>query len=121
MELEDLDDNERLALVALLKLVVLSDGKVSAEEIGEIDDVVDAFGEEEYQKLLDQVEGRFPTEAALKKFLPEVTRPDARELIYGLILEAAASEALQGQEPELLAWLGKAWEVEVKFDEGELP
>jgi uncharacterized tellurite resistance protein B-like protein len=117
MDLEDMEPSERLALVALLKLVVLSDGGVSPEEVDEIQDVVDAFGEDEYQKLLDQVEERFADEAALKKFLGTVKRQDARELIYGFILETASGEALQGKEPELLGWLGKAWNVEVKVDD----
>lgn len=112
-----MEPSERLALVALLKLVVLSDGGVSPEEVDEIQDVVDAFGEDEYQKLLDQVEERFADEAALKKFLGTVKRQDARELIYGFILETASGEALQGKEPELLGWLGKAWNVEVKVDD----
>lgn len=117
MDLEDLEPSERLALVALLKLVVLSDRSVSPEEIDEIQDVVEAFGEDGYQKLLDQVEEEFPDEGALKKFLGTVKREDARELIYGLILETASAEALQGQEPELLAWLAKAWNVELKVDD----
>jgi uncharacterized tellurite resistance protein B-like protein len=53
VELSDLREDERLALVALLKVAVVADGSVSDEEVEEISDVVEGFGESEYRKLVD--------------------------------------------------------------------
>jgi len=119
MELADLRGDERLALVALLKVAVVADGSVSEEEVEEIGEVVDAFGEDEYRKLVEEVARRFQSGDDLKSFLETIERPEARELIYGFFLEEAVGEALQGRESELVAWLADAWEIEVKIDEGE--
>ncbi len=121
MELSDLREDERLALVALLKVAVVADGSVSDEEVEEIGDVVEAFGEGEYRKLVDEVSRRFQSQDDLKDFLETIERPEARELIYGFFLEEAAPEALRGRESELVAWLADAWKIEVEIDDGEAP
>ena len=119
VELSDLRGDERLALVALLKVAVVADGSVSDEEVEEIGDVVEAFGEREYRELVDEVSRRFQSQDDLKTFLETIERPEARELIYGFFLEEAAPEALRGRESELVAWLADAWKIEVEIDDGE--
>lgn len=121
VELSDLRGDERLALVALLKVAVVADGSVSDEEVEEIGDIVEAFGEREYRELVDEVSRRFQSQDDLKTFLETIERPEARELIYGLFLEEAAPEALRGRESELVAWLADAWKIEVEIDDGEAP
>ena len=117
MELKDLDDNETLALAALLKFVVLADGRVTPEEQEEIDMLVEELGEDRYRRAIDQVATRFSDEDALKKFLGTIKRQEARELIFGAIFEAALIDAIEGNESEILDWVGKEWDVEVEYDE----
>lgn len=119
MDLSDLHADERLALVALLKVAVLADGTISDEEIEEIGDVVEAFGEGEYRKLADEVSRRFQSQDDLKTFLETIERPEARDLIYGFFLEEAAAEALRGRESELVDWLAEAWGIDVEIDDDE--
>jgi uncharacterized tellurite resistance protein B-like protein len=121
MELSDLRGDERLALVALLEVAVVADGSVSDEEVEEIGEVIEAFGEDEYRALVDEVSRRFPTEDDLMSFLETIERPEARELIYAFFLEGAASDALRGRESVLVDWLAETWGIEVKIDEGEAP
>ena len=90
MELSDLRSDERLALVALLEAAVVADGSVSDDEVEDIRKVVDAFGEDEYRKLVDEVSRRFQSRDDLLSFLETIERPEARELIYGLFLQEAA-------------------------------
>jgi Tellurite resistance protein TerB len=113
MELSDLNADERTALVGLVKAVVLSDGRISEDEVQEVEEIVEAFGEEAYRQCLDAFESRFPDEASFQKFLTTIKRPDARELIYGTVLAGAASDAIEGHESELLSWVEKAWNIEV--------
>lgn len=113
MELEDLNEDEKTALVGLVKAVVLSDGKVSEDEREEVDQIVAALGEEGYQRHLDLFESRFPDEVAFQKFLKTITRQDARDLIYGTVLSGAAADAIEGGESDLLSWLATAWNIEV--------
>jgi len=117
MELEELNQDERTALVGLMKLTVLSDGNVSEEELEEIEDLVDAFGEEAYESTLDAFEKRFADAEAFKAFLAKIGRQDARELIFGTVLEAAGSEAIEGREAELLDWLAKAWNIKIEIED----
>jgi hypothetical protein len=115
MELRDLNGDERLALVGLMKAVVLSDGEVSDDEIEHVETLVDAFGEKEYQRMLDAFEQRFPDEAAFKKFLETIGRQDARELIFATVLEGADEGGIEGGETELLDWLSDAWNVTIEI------
>jgi hypothetical protein len=117
MELEELNQDERTALVGLMKLTVLSDGNVSEEELEDIEDLVDAFGEEAYESTLDAFEKRFADVESFKAFLAKIGRQDARELIFGTMLEAAGSEAIEGREAELLDWLAKAWNIKIQIED----
>jgi len=117
MELADLNQNEQLALAGLLEFVVLASGHVTEDEQIEIDSIVEALGEENYRKAVDQVDKRFPDEKALRAYLTSIDRQDARELIYGVVMEAAMTDTVEGRESELLEWLAEAWKVEVTFEE----
>jgi hypothetical protein len=117
MELEDLNQDERTALVGLMKLTVMSDGNVSEEELEYVEDLVDAFGEDGYQSTLDAFEKRFSDGETFKTFLAKIGRQDARELIFGTVLEAAGSEAIEGREAELLDWLGKTWDIKIEIED----
>jgi hypothetical protein len=118
MELRDLSHEERLALVALLEVVLESDRAVSDGEVADIDRVVGELGRDEYQRLVLEVDRRFPTEDELKAFLPSITRQDARELIFGTVLDTAIEDSVDPRESEFLDWLATLWNVRVEL-EGE--
>lgn len=113
LDIEDLNEDQRTALVGLLKVVVLADGTISDEEVAEVAEVVEALGEEEYQRLLDRFEAKFPDLPSFQKFLETIQGQDERELIFGTILSGAAGDAIEKGESELLAWLAKAWNIQV--------
>jgi uncharacterized membrane protein YebE (DUF533 family) len=113
MELDELNEDERTALVGLVKSIIFADGRISEDEKDEVADIVDALGEESYQKHMDFFEERFSDEASFQKFLKTIKRQEARELIYGTILDGAAADAIEGGESELLTWLATAWDLEV--------
>jgi hypothetical protein len=117
MELRDLNQDERTALVGLMKLVVMSDGNVSEEELEHVEDLVEAFGEESYQRTLDAFEKRFTDEDGFRAFLRTIGRQDARELIFGTVLEGAGAEAIENVESDLLDWLAQTWNVKIEIDD----
>lgn len=119
MELKDLAPEERIAFVALLKATVMADGNVSEEERGRIEEIADEIGEDIYERALDEVERRFADEDSLKKFLGTIARPEAREVIYGTVFELALTNAVEGRESELLAWLANAWQIKVEYEKPE--
>jgi hypothetical protein len=103
----------------LLEAAVVADGSLSNDEVEHIRKVVDAFGEEEYRKLVDEVARRFQSQDDLMNFLETIQRPEPRDLIYGLFLAEASGEALRGRESELVDWLAEVWQLDVKIDDGE--
>src|ERR1041384_2002353 len=112
--LENFTADEKLALVVLLKRFVSEDGDVSSEEVDVIGVVAAALGEEEYRRLVDDADARLQDDAAVRAFLESITRQEARDTIYGLAFEAAASEALQDIETDMLDWLAKTWSIQVQ-------
>jgi hypothetical protein len=113
MELSDLTREERVALAALLELVVESNAGVSNDELKEVKHVVDAVGDVAYAEAA----ARFRDEADLKAFLPSITRQEAREVIYGAVLETALPDAMGAHESAMLNWLGKVWGIAVRIED----
>jgi hypothetical protein len=118
MELEDLNADERIALVGLVKMVVLADGEVAEDEIEHVEELVDAFGEEGYEATLESFEKRFPDEDSFRKFLGTIERQGARELIFGTVLESADEGAIEGAEAAVLDWLSKLWNIKIEISDG---
>lgn len=119
MELEELNDNEVAALVALLRTVVMASGHVSSEEAESLESVIDAVGEDTYGRALPLVEGALADEATLRSFLVDkITRQDARDLIFGTVLEAAMVDTIEAHEAPLMSWLAKAWNIQIQVEEG---
>ena len=116
MELSDLDHDERLALVAVIELIVGSDAEVSDEEEAEIERVAEAFGDDAYRALATEADDRLADPDALRAFLAGIERQEARELIYGTALAAALPDSVDDRESELLDWLAKTWKVSVTFE-----
>src|SRR5262245_63243730 len=115
MEISELNQDERTALVGLMKLVVMSDGSVTEDELEHVESLVDAFGEGEYQRTLDAFEKRFTDEASFREFLRGIGREDAREVIFATVLESAGEGALDAQETDLLDWLSKIWNIKIEM------
>jgi hypothetical protein len=117
MELADLNKDEQVALAGLLEFVVLASGHVTEDEELEIDSIVEAIGEEPYRLAVEEVDKRFPDEKALRVYLSTIQRQEAREIIYGTVIEAAMTDTVEGRESALLEWLAEEWKVEVTYDE----
>lgn len=116
MELSDLTHDERLALIALVETVIASDARVSDDEAGHIARLATLFGDDNYRALAEEADERFEDEAELKSFLTAIIRQDARELIYGTVLEAALPDVIDGHESSLLGWLASEWGITVQFE-----
>jgi uncharacterized tellurite resistance protein B-like protein len=112
--LTSLTSDEKLALVALLKRFVSEDGEVSEDEVDAIASVSAALGADEYRRLVDEADARLASDEDMRTFLASITRQEARETIFEIVFEAAAGEALQGLEPEMLDWLAETWGIDVK-------
>jgi len=116
MELTDLNQNERLALVALIEATVRADHGVSEQEEEALADIIDALGEGAYREAVEAADQRFNGESDLKAFLQGIQREEARGLIYGTVLDLAMSDVVTGSESPLLGWLARTWNVEAAIE-----
>jgi hypothetical protein len=119
MELTELNEDERIALVALLEMVVAADGEVSRDELTQIRRVIRELGEGAYRAAAAAADARFASDEAARAFFLKIERPEARALLYETALEAALAHGVAGAESELLTWLQKQWNVAVRFDRPE--
>jgi hypothetical protein len=111
MKLTDLDQDERLALVALMRGIVLADGNVSEPEAEVLPGLADELGRAAYDEAWKAFEQRFRDEDSLKKFLLEIKRQEARELIYRTLSKVASIDGVSPTERYHLKWLEGAWGV----------
>ena len=115
MELRELNEDERIALVALVEMVVASDRDVTLEELTQIKDVIHTLGENAYRAAVTEADRRFADDDAARAFLLTIERHEARELIYETALEAAMAESIGPKESDLLTWLAEQWNLPVRF------
>lgn len=111
MQLTDLHPDERLALVALSRAIVRADGKVTPKEGHAVARLALALGEASYRQVFSQAVENFGDEAALKRFLETIHRPEARQLIFDTTLDLAVSDELAPEEVPLLRWLESCWQI----------
>ena len=112
MEITELSRNERVALVALMEAVAFSNNTISEGERRQIEAVVEALGEEEYRDLLEQADEKYASVEDLKSGLADITRQEARSLIFGTVWEEAVADPdINHFETELLDWLATQWEI----------
>lgn len=117
LELKDLNADERLALVTLLQLVVEADRYASDPEASKLRGVVAALGKKDYLAAAEQSDGRFEDRAELRRFLQGIERQDARELIYGTVMDLALAEVPVASETEILDWLKRTWHIETRIED----
>jgi hypothetical protein len=111
MKLSELDQDERLALVALMRGIVLADGDVSDAEAEILPGLAEAIGRTAYDEAWKAFDQRFTDEDGLKTFLRGITRQEARELIYQTLTTLASTDGVSPTERHHLKWLEGAWGV----------
>ena len=112
MELAELNREQKLACVTLVGHLVLADQDVSQAERKYIDKLAGAFGDEEYRALLDEADVSLESEQAVKALLATIEGQEARNAIYGIVLECALEHGLNAEESDLLNWLVKDWNID---------
>jgi len=120
MNFSTLTNEERLLLGALIRLLVRADGAFSeAEEtmittIGnelaiEANAVRDG-GRALWAAVSDSAQ-HFPSDASIRAAIPEVTRPEARELIFAVLVGVASADTASLAERTILDALRLAWSL----------
>lgn len=121
MNINDLSREEKLALVALTELAVISDRNITENEVAQIDEIVAILGEDTFQELADEAERRFADRATLKAFLATITNPESRELIYGTVLSETLADTIPHEQAAFLEWLAAEWKISLEVENESQP
>ncbi len=112
MNLSDLTDDERVALLGLVLQLVRADGVASEDELEELRALGVEMGpkafDAAYLRARDMLETR---EATLEFARDHVLRPDARELLYTALFDMAAVDEVSPFERPLLDAVRSMWEI----------
>jgi uncharacterized tellurite resistance protein B-like protein len=114
MELSDLNETERVALVALLEAVIAADSEVTDDEPEKLVEVIAELGEDAYRLAIEEADRLEEEGTDLRKLLATVRRQEPRELIYGTAMEVAMANAVTPQEAPLLEWLAETWGIRIE-------
>ncbi|MGH7786511.1 MAG: TerB family tellurite resistance protein [Candidatus Binatia bacterium] len=115
LELKDLTEDERIALVALLQQVVEADSYVTDPEASRVRAIIKAIGKTAYDEAVEASDRRFEDAAELRRFVPTIARQEARELIYETLLETALADAPAMSEAAILDWLAGIWTIKTRI------
>jgi len=115
LELNDLTDEERVALVGLVELAIEADGRVTDPEAKQLRAIIAALGTKAYEAAADQADESFGDEDDLWTFLATIKRQEARELIYETVLEVVLADAPLRSEGDLLDRLSRLWQVKPRI------
>jgi len=114
VDLEDLDEDERAALVALLDKVIAADQELTDDEEKSLRRTIDALGPDAYARAVDRADETIKDDADLRRLLQNITRQGAREAIYTAIMDVALANVVMPQEAPLLEWLARTWDIQPK-------
>ena len=111
MDVRDLDPDEQLVLVGLVKAVVHADQFVSVQESERIAELADALGPELWNRRVNEARERLATADDLFQLAKAITRAEARVAIHGILCEVAATDRIDDQEAQILDWLAEVWQL----------
>jgi|GEM_PF-3446169 hypothetical protein len=113
LNVQDLNADEELALIALAKLVVRADHDFSTEEAAQLQRVADRLGAERFGKATARAKESFKKSSDVQAFALKLERPAAKKLIYDLLYEVALAGEIVVDEARVLRWLAKSWAIEI--------
>ncbi|HOO77420.1 MAG TPA: hypothetical protein PK636_05355 [bacterium] len=107
-----LTHDEKLALVGAIKWLTLSDLRTTPGETAYIDRVARELGDEEYHRLFNEVDEKFPAIEGFQEFLAGVGSGESRRLIFDFLVDYAEADAADLGEAADLQWLARTWNLE---------
>jgi uncharacterized tellurite resistance protein B-like protein len=110
--LDDLTDEEKLAFGALLRAMVSLDGTYSGEEKAMFKVLADDLGDEAFWAMLERASKEVKDAGQLLALADEVTRPQARELLFYGVNATAQAGGVAEPEGQLLDELRAKWGLE---------
>jgi hypothetical protein len=110
MTLAELEHHEQVALLALLGLMARLDGQATGDEVAILNRIMTELGSEAFESAAREA-AQFPDGESILMSAGEVTRPEAREVLFELLFEMAVKESIVEREAKVLDFLAETWEL----------
>ncbi|HJL15920.1 MAG TPA: TerB family tellurite resistance protein [Sandaracinaceae bacterium LLY-WYZ-13_1] len=111
MELRDLNDDETLIFVGLLREMVQADGEYSDQEKDFVAEQSKALGADRFRQAMEEAKERYGDLASLKEAAKGVERQEARQLIFDRLIKSAVVDGVDEAEEKPLRWLAEHWKI----------
>ncbi|HVR20677.1 MAG TPA: TerB family tellurite resistance protein [Polyangiaceae bacterium] len=111
MDVSGLSDAEHTVLLALVGLLARADGRLSQTEMSTLEQLRSVITPERFQKIRDEAAALGDDEAILNA-ARAVTRPEAREVIFGVLYEMAIPDVIDPSELAILEHVASLWGLE---------
>ena len=107
--------DEKMALIAIIKYIISTDGVITEREIEDINAVAVHKGFEDFNQIFNEVDRSIKTIADLKGLIQKVTDKANRKKILQHALEISQADAnVNPQEIEILKFMSKEWKVNLR-------
>ncbi len=97
MHIHDLNEQEELVLIRLLKAVIRADSQLTHQEGAEMKRVAVAMGPARFMERIEQARQLTNRLSEVKAAAEKAKRPEARQLIHSMLTEMAERD---GMDPE---------------------
>ena len=114
MNLADLTESEKIALIGCARLLIRADGRLSADEARVLDRIVGELGRDHFNELANRTADMKQT--AIGGYARDVVRREAQELIYHWLFQIAAQGLIVEAERHILEWLEDLWQLDSERD-----
>lgn len=120
MELQDLNEDERVALAGLIVQMIdgLAEGSAgsrSPEEMQEFLEIAEEMGRADFDAAIAEARKRGAGDRKVALALAAaVERPQVRELVHTVLVDLAASDFLSDEERELIRTVAGMWGISTR-------
>jgi uncharacterized tellurite resistance protein B-like protein len=108
MEASGLSAAEQKVLLALVGLLARADGRLSQTEMSTLEELRRALTPERFRQVRDEAAALDDDETILEA-ARAVTRPEAREAIFGVLYEMAIPDTIDPSEVAILERIAELW------------
>ena len=111
MDVSGLSESEQTVLLALVGLLARADGRLSQTEMSTLEGLRRILTPERFQQIRDEAAALADDEAIMNA-ARAVTRPEAREAIFGVLYEMAIPDTIDPSEVAILERISALWGLE---------
>lgn len=113
--IKSFDKNEKKALVAIMKFIISTHGKVTEAELEKFNEIAEQKGFEDFSEVFEQVDREVHSLDDIKKLIKTVNKDTHKYDIIKYAMEIAVSDAdIEPEEYAILKLMGKEWHIDIK-------